>query len=206
MDVAQITRKNYYPSSNSPSAALPTEQNPAGNGVAEIMETDMAASVGWDHIPRQAHEHSINRAVLELLPAIRHEECLSLREQGSPFSGIAVQRRQSGLVQWDLPRMLELAEPNRQNALHKVNVLDHKGQRFRDAQAGTSQQPQQRTVSQRSQLARQCARAPEQLVKLPSGKQVRRLAAEVRSQGTSGRDLRCWLKHSLVASKNPDNV
>ena len=103
MDVAQITRKNYYPSSNSPAAALPTEQNPTSDGVAEIMETDMAASIGWGHIPRQAHEHSINRTVLELLPAIRHEECPSLREQGSPFSGIAAQRGQSGSVQRDLP-------------------------------------------------------------------------------------------------------
>jgi hypothetical protein len=76
MDVAQITRKNYYPASNSPAAALPTEQNPAGNGVAQIMEADMAASVGGGHIPRQAHEHSVNCAILQLLPPIRHEERL----------------------------------------------------------------------------------------------------------------------------------
>jgi hypothetical protein len=139
MAVAQITRKNYYPSSNSPATALPTQENPAGNGVAQIMETDVTASVGGGHIPRQAHEHSVNRAVLELLPPIRHEECLGLREQGRPFSGIAAQRRQSGWVQRYLPRMLELAEPNRQNTLHKVDVGDRKGQGFRDAQTATSQ-------------------------------------------------------------------
>jgi hypothetical protein len=98
MDVAQITRKNYYSSSNSPAAALPPEQHPAGNGVAEIMETDVAASVGRGHTSRQVNEHSVNRAVLQLLPPIRHEERLGLWEQSSPFSGIAAQRRQSGLV------------------------------------------------------------------------------------------------------------
>jgi hypothetical protein len=102
--------------------------------------------------------------------------------------------------------MLELAHPNRQNTLHKIDVRDRKGQGFRDAQTGTSQQPQQRTAGQRSKPARQCARAPEQSVELPGGKQMWRLAAEVRSQDVSGRNLRCWLKHSLVASKNPDNV
>jgi hypothetical protein len=102
--------------------------------------------------------------------------------------------------------MLELAEPNRQNTLPKVDVLDRKGQGFRDAHTRASQQPQQRAVGQRSKLAGQCARALEQLVKLLSGKQVRRLAAKVRSQDVSGRDLCRWLKHSLVASKNPDNV
>ena len=89
MDVAQITRKNYYPSSSSPAAALPTEQNLAGNGVAEIMETDVAASVGGNHITRQAHEHSVNCAIVQLLPPIRREERLGLREQSGPFSGIA---------------------------------------------------------------------------------------------------------------------
>jgi hypothetical protein len=138
MDVAQITGKNYYPSGNSPATALPTQENSAGNGVAQIMETDVAASVGGGHILRQAHKHSVNRAVLELLPPIRHEECLG-REQGCPFSGIVAQRRQSGWVRRYLPRMLELAEPNGQNTLHKVDVGDRKGQGFRDAQTATSQ-------------------------------------------------------------------
>ena len=87
MDVAQITRKNYDTSGGSPAAALPTQQNPAGKSVAEIMEPDVAASVGGDHVPRQANEHSVDRAVLQLLPLIRDEERLGLREQTSRVFG-----------------------------------------------------------------------------------------------------------------------
>jgi hypothetical protein len=90
MDVAQITRKNYYPF-NSPSAALPAEQNPASKGVAEIMEPDVATSVGGDHVARQAHEHSVHRAVLQSLPPVRGKERLGLREQSRPPSGVAAQ-------------------------------------------------------------------------------------------------------------------
>jgi len=206
MDVAQVTGKNHHASSSPSSAALPTQQDPAGKGVTQIMEADMAPSVGGDHVLRQLTKHSVDHAVAQLPPSVRDKECLGLRERTSPLPGIATQWGQSRRVQRHHSRMLKLAEPNSQNALGKVDVLDRERQGLRDAQPGASQQSQQRPIGQRSELAGQSAAALEQLLELSGGKQVRCLAAKSRSQGMSGRDLDCWLKHGLVTGEDPDNI
>src|SRR6266498_981914 len=118
------------------------------------MEANVRASVRGDHALRQANEYLVNCAVSQPLALIRYEEGLSAREQTRPLPGIAAQWRQRRMVQRHLSRMLKLAEPNHQNALDEVDILDTKGQGFRDAQSGASQQPQQGPIGQRSKRTR----------------------------------------------------
>ena len=103
-------------------------------------------------------------------------------------------------------RMPKLAATNAQHTLDEVDVLDRKRQGLRDAQPGTSQQPQQRPLGQRSALTGQSVRTVEQLAELSRGKQVRWLAAKIGPESMSGRNRSCRVQHGLVTSKDPDNI
>ena len=170
---------------------MPELNTATDESVAQVVDAHfaMAASCTPTEVASKLPENPLDRPLEDEAARGGPEQwrVSSGRAMTRPNRQVTLQRRHNGGVQWHVPGLAELRVPNRQDSLVEIQIAAVQMERFRQAQTGGGDQPEDRRVSGRPQsaLRAQGARRPQEGRKSPA---QNRCAA--RGGGVSGRRLR----------------
>ena len=140
------------------SAVLMPELNTATDeSVAQVVDAHfaMAASCTPTEVASKLPENPLDRPLEDEAARGGPEQwrVSSGRAMTCPNRQVTLQRRHNGGVQGHVPGLAELRVPNRQDSLVEIQIAAVQMERFRQAQTGGGDQPEDRRVSGRPQSA-----------------------------------------------------
>ena len=166
------------------SAVLMPKLNTATDeSVAQVVDAHfaMAASCTPTEVASKLPENPLDRPLEDEAARGGPEQwrVSSGRAMTRPIRQVTLQRRHNGGVQWHVPGLAELRVPNRQDSLVEIQIAAVQMERFRQAQTGGGDQPEDRRVSGRPQsaLGRKAPGGRKKVVGLLLRIDVRRKAA-----------------------------
>jgi hypothetical protein len=131
MPVAQIAREDQHSPGGSAATGLPALQDVTGVGMAQIVDSWRTARV--NQRSAQLGEHGVNRTVGQSAAPFRGEEPLGQWEVPLTAPAVRLERRDSGPVQRNPTRLLELAVADQEQSVLEIHLRDFQPQRFGDA-------------------------------------------------------------------------
>ena len=139
-------------------AMLMPELNAATDeSVAQVVDAHlaMAASCSPTEVGKKLPENPMDRPLGDEAARRGQEQrrVSSGRAMTRPNRQVTLQRRHNGGVQGHVPGLAELRVPNRQDSLVEIQIAAVQMERFRQAQTGGGDQPEDRRVSGRPQSA-----------------------------------------------------
>ena len=129
--VAQIAREDQHPPRGPSATGLPALQHATGMGMPQIVDSWRTARV--NQRSSQLSEHGVNRTVSQSATPFGGEEPLGQWEVLLTAATVRLERRESGPVQGNPTRLLELAVADQEQSFLEIYLRDVQPQRFGDA-------------------------------------------------------------------------